>query len=123
MSHHSTKSLIRRVEALEGIVLKATPQKRDRLLAMAIAAMVGAWTPDEVEQILVATEQSQLTNLPADLRRRWVRSLDRISMQRFGKTFGALLAAPPSQHQRTPKLHLAGLILPAVERKEDLHVR
>ena len=104
MSHNNTKSLIRRVEALESTVRKTTPQKHDRLLAMALTAMVGAWTPDEVEQILVAAERSQLTNLPADLQRRWVRSLDRISMQRFGKTFGALLAAAPSQNHRTPSI-------------------
>ena len=91
-----TKSLVRRVEALENRARKAAPQKRNLLLEMSITAMAGAWTPEEVEQVLAAAEQSKLDELPGDLRRRWVRFLDCISRQRFGQTFGALLAPRPA---------------------------
>jgi len=58
--------------------------------------MAWAWTPDEVEEVLAAAERSQLDELPADLRRRWCRYLDCISVQRCGRTFGALLADRPA---------------------------
>jgi hypothetical protein len=99
MSHNSTKNLVRRVETLECIGRKATPQKRNHLMAMAITAMAAAWTPDEVEQILIDAEQSKLSELPADLRGRWVRCLDGICMQQFGKSFGALLVASSSDNR------------------------
>jgi len=59
---------------------------------MSITAMALAWTPDEVEATLAAAERSNLDDLPPDLARRWVRFLDCISKQSFGKSFGALLA-------------------------------
>ena len=88
-----SNSLVRRVEALESISRKAVPQKRNLLLEMSITAMALAWSPDEVEAILAAAERSNLDEIPPDLGRRWVQFLDRISRQRFGKTFGALLAS------------------------------
>jgi hypothetical protein len=92
----TSKSLVRRIEALESTARKAAPQPRNQLLEMSITAMAGAWTPDEVEAMLAAAERSKLDELPAHLRRRWVRRLDCISLQRFGQTFGALLASTPS---------------------------
>jgi hypothetical protein len=66
---------------------------------MALAAMVRAWTPDQVKQILVASERSKLDHLPADLRHHSIRALDNISCKRFGKTFGALLSARLNPHR------------------------
>ena len=88
----STRTLIRRIEALESTSRRAAPRKRNLLLEMSITAMALAWTPDEVEAILTAAERSNLDDLPPDLARRWVRFLDCISKQSFGKSFGALLA-------------------------------
>jgi hypothetical protein len=89
----STRVLIRRIEALESAARRAAPQKHNLLLEMSITAMALAWTPDEVEEILAAAERSNLDELPPDLGRRWARSLDCMSRQSFGKTFGALLAS------------------------------
>ena len=91
----SPSTLIRRIEALESTARRAAPQKRNLLLDMSITAMALAWSPDEVEAILAAAERSNLDELPPDLGRRWVRFLDGISRQRFGRTFGALLASQP----------------------------
>jgi hypothetical protein len=66
---------------------RVAPQKRNLLLEMSISAMALAWTPDEVEEILAAAEQSNLDELPPDLGRRWARSLDCISRCCFGMTF------------------------------------
>ena len=88
----STRTLIRRIEALESTARRAAPRKRNLLLEMSITAMALAWTPDEAEAILAAAERSNLDDLPPDLVRRWVRFLDCISKQSFGKSFGALLA-------------------------------
>jgi len=96
----TSKSLVRRVEALEGTARKTAPQ-RNLLLEVSITAMAWAWTPDEVEEVLAAAERSQLDELPADLRRRWVRYLDCISVQRCGRTFGALLADRPANTEPT----------------------
>jgi hypothetical protein len=92
MSCTFRKSLVRRVEALEYTTRKAAPQKANPLLEMSITAMALAWTPDEVDEMLAAAERSLLDELPPELCRRWARCLDRISLQCFGKTFGALLA-------------------------------
>ncbi len=89
----SARILIRRIEALEATTRSAAPQKGNLLLEMSITAMALAWTPDEVEEILAAAERSNLVDLPPELGRRWARSLDCISRQRFGKTFGSLLAS------------------------------
>jgi hypothetical protein len=86
-----------RVEALERKVPDAAPQRRNSLVQLAIAAMAGAWRPDEIEEILVASEALlQLDKLPPGLRRRWTQHLDHLSLQRFGKTFGGLLASTPT---------------------------
>src|SRR5436190_14289627 len=115
----TSKSLVRRVEALESTARKAAPRQRNLLLEMSITAMAWAWTPDEVEQMLAAAERSQLDELPADLRRRWVGSLDCISLQRCGRTFGALLASPPANTEPTadPAASLA-----TQAKRKDLHV-
>src|ERR1700704_2181367 len=97
----TSKSLVRRVEALESTARKTAPRQRNLALEMSIPAMAWAWTPDEVEQMLAAAERSQLDELPADLRRRWVRYLDCISVQRCGRTFGALLADRPANTEPT----------------------
>lgn len=73
------------------------PQERNLLLQMSIRAMACAWTADEIEDILAAAERSQLHELPSDLCARWVRYLDCLSLQHFGKTFGVLLAALPAR--------------------------
>ena len=121
VSWTSVKSLIRRVEVVERAARKAAPQNRNLLVEMSNTAMAGAWTPHEVEEMLAAAERSQLDQLPADLRRRWVRYLDGLSLQRFGKTFGALLASPPA-NTRMPagmKTSPAALIESrSIERKE-----
>src|ERR1051326_3489093 len=96
MSRTSSKSLVRRVEALESTVVKPAPQVRNLLLQMSIRAMAWAWTADEIEDILAAAERSQLDETPSDLRCRWVRYLDHISLQQFGKVFGALLGSLPT---------------------------
>ena len=91
----SVKNLFRRIEALEDRFRKATPHHRNLLVEMSITAMVAAWTPKEVELVLSAAERLRLTQLPEDLRRRWVRSLNNISQQRCGRAFGDLLAYLP----------------------------
>lgn len=96
MTRTFTRSLARRVEALESTTRKAMPQERDVRLEMAITAMASAWTSDEIEEILTAAEHRQLDELPVDLRRRWAEHVDRISIQRFGKPFGDLLAVAPA---------------------------
>jgi hypothetical protein len=100
VSRRSTNGLLSRVEALERKVLKDAPLRRNPLVELAIAAMAGAWRPDEIEEILVAVEASQLDELPPGLRRRWTRHLDHLSLQRFGKTFGGLLLNYPDQSVR-----------------------
>ena len=91
----STRSLVRRIEALEIAARRALPRNRNLLLEMSITAMALAWTSDEVEEILAAAERSNLDELPPGLGHRWVRFLDCMSRQSFGKTFGALLASQP----------------------------
>lgn len=110
MNRTFTRSLSRRVEALESAAAKATTQKRDPLLEISIRAMACAWTPDEVEGILAAAERSKLDELPADLRRRWVEHLDQISMRRFGKSFQALLARAQLDLEAPPAPGFAGLL-------------
>jgi len=69
VSRTSTKSLVRRVEALESTARKAAPQKRNLQLEMSITAMAWAWTPEEIEEMLAAAERSKLDEIPPDLRR------------------------------------------------------
>jgi hypothetical protein len=92
MTRGAAKSLVRRVEALESKLRKTAPPEHNPLLEMAITAMIWAWTPEEVEQMLAAAERSQLDELPIRLGRRWARGLDSLSRQRFGTPFGTLLA-------------------------------
>jgi len=46
--------------ALERMTRKPAPQERDLLLEMSISAMALAWTPEEVEEMLLAAERSEL---------------------------------------------------------------
>jgi hypothetical protein len=92
MSRISTRELARRIVTLENCALRSSPYKRNVLLDISIRAMAWAWTPDEIEKILVAAERHELEDLPADLRCRWVQNLDRIALANFGRTFATLLA-------------------------------
>jgi hypothetical protein len=124
MTRHNTKTLLRRVEALEIAARCASPHnKRNPLIEMAITALAGALTPDEVEHILAAAEQSKLSDLPTDLRRRWVESLDLIATQRFGANFGALLTSPSGLHRHSSNSMQKGASCGTVEGKEHPHVR
>jgi hypothetical protein len=85
-----SRTLIRRIEGLEAKAKSASP-RRNPLVDLATTAMAVAWTPEEVERMLAASERSQLKELPADLRSRWVVHLDRLSVERFGRSFRELL--------------------------------
>ena len=102
------------------------PQESDFLLEIAITAMASAWTPDEIEEILAAAERRELDELPVDLRHRWAEHLDGISIQRFGKTFGDLLAVAPADIDVPLGSPASGatLIPPTSDEllKENLHV-
>ncbi len=97
-----TRSLSRRVQALERRAGKAQPKYRNVLLELAIRAMACAWTPDEVERMLA--EGCELDKLDADLRRRWVEQLDRISMRHYRRPYRALLALSDRDREALPPL-------------------
>jgi hypothetical protein len=86
-----SRTLVRRIDALEANA-KSAPQHRNPLLDLAVTAIASAWTPEEVEQMLAASERSQLKEIPADLRRRWVARLDCLSVEHFARPFRELLA-------------------------------
>ena len=102
MSRIYTKDLTRRISNLEDAAIQSAPGKRNPLLDISTRAMACAWTPDEIEEILVAAESGELGDLPADLCRRWAHHLDRLAMANLGKTFAALL--PASDVERLPTL-------------------
>ena len=104
MSRIYTKELNRRVVNLEHAAKQSTPCKRNALLEISIRAMACAWTPHEIEEVLVAAESHQLGDLSADLCRRWAHQLDRIALAKFGKTFAALLTLPDSNVDRLPSV-------------------
>ena len=93
MKSNSRKPLSRRIEALRRTFTKSVPDNQDRLLQVAVKAMVSAWTREELEEVLKASERNTGYVLPRDLRIRWVTRLDKITLERFGKTFGSLLEA------------------------------
>ena len=104
----SITNLRRRVKALEGTLKRGKVSKRNLLLDLSIAAMVGAWTPQEIEEMLATPVPLEDQQLSPERWRPWAKHLDQISMKRFGMTFGALSAVSQSAIQKLGDFPHAG---------------